>query len=117
MDIINSDTYVTVPRLPRSVLEVSKKMLTESSKNSMAAIVENEAGWLLLSSLLASMPKEVSCFTVIFVLLALLILLSSFHAHMHTCPASAQAMHAHTLACSCPERRLAHNPFAPFCTI
>ncbi|KAL6961018.1 hypothetical protein U1Q18_038781 [Sarracenia purpurea var. burkii] len=45
-------------RLPRSILEVSKKMLTESSRNPMAAIVEKEAGWLLLSSLLASMPNE-----------------------------------------------------------
>ncbi|KAK2986819.1 hypothetical protein RJ640_011044 [Escallonia rubra] len=45
-------------RLPRSVLEASKKMLTESSRNSMVATVEKEAGWLLLSSLLASMPKE-----------------------------------------------------------
>ncbi|KAK9272135.1 hypothetical protein L1049_002505 [Liquidambar formosana] len=45
-------------RLPRSVLEVSKKMLTESSRNPVAAIVEKEAGWLLLSSLLASMLKE-----------------------------------------------------------
>ncbi|XP_058187917.1 protein SWEETIE-like isoform X1 [Rhododendron vialii] len=45
-------------RLPRSVLEVSKKMLTESSRNPAAATVETEAGWLLLSSLLASMPKE-----------------------------------------------------------
>ncbi|KAG6716276.1 hypothetical protein I3842_04G041200 [Carya illinoinensis] len=45
-------------RLPRSVLEVSKKMLTEPSRNLVAAAVEKEAGWLLLSSLLASMPKE-----------------------------------------------------------
>ncbi|KAK3212082.1 hypothetical protein Dsin_016788 [Dipteronia sinensis] len=45
-------------RLPKLVLEVSKKMLTESSKNAMVATVEKEAGWLLLSSLLASMPKE-----------------------------------------------------------
>ncbi|KAM7524202.1 hypothetical protein LguiA_014104 [Lonicera macranthoides] len=45
-------------RLPRSVLEVSKKMLIESSRNPMVATVEKEAGWLLLSSLLASMPKE-----------------------------------------------------------
>ncbi|KAA8530559.1 hypothetical protein F0562_005268 [Nyssa sinensis] len=45
-------------RLPRSVLEVSKKMLTEDSRNPMATTVEKEAGWLLLSSLLASMPKE-----------------------------------------------------------
>ncbi|PSR87811.1 HEAT repeat-containing protein isoform 1 [Actinidia chinensis var. chinensis] len=45
-------------RLPKSVLEVSKKMLTESSRNPMAATVEKEAGLLLLSSLLASLPKE-----------------------------------------------------------
>ncbi|CAN6577655.1 unnamed protein product [Malus baccata var. baccata] len=45
-------------RLPRSILEVSKKMLTESSRNPQAATIEKEAGWLLLSSLLASMPKE-----------------------------------------------------------
>ncbi|KAM7267217.1 hypothetical protein ACFE04_009383 [Oxalis oulophora] len=45
-------------RFPRSVLEVSKKMLTESSRNPVAALSEKEAGWLLLSSLLASMPKE-----------------------------------------------------------
>lgn len=41
------------------MLEVSKKMLTESSRNPVASTVEKEAGWLLLSSLLASMPKEV----------------------------------------------------------
>uniref|UniRef100_A0A6N2NIE1 Uncharacterized protein n=1 Tax=Salix viminalis TaxID=40686 RepID=A0A6N2NIE1_SALVM len=45
-------------RLPRSVLELSKKMLTESSRNPVAAIAEKEAGWLLLSSLLSSMPKQ-----------------------------------------------------------
>ncbi|KAI9153290.1 hypothetical protein LWI28_008916 [Acer negundo] len=45
-------------RLPKLVLEVAKKMLTDSSKNAMVATVEKEAGWLLLSSLLASMPKE-----------------------------------------------------------
>lgn len=45
-------------RLPRSVLEVSKKMLSESNRNPVVATVEKEAGWLLLSSLLASMPKE-----------------------------------------------------------
>ncbi|CAK7344401.1 unnamed protein product [Dovyalis caffra] len=45
-------------RLPRSVLELSKKMLTESSRNPIAAAVEKEAGWLLLSSLLSSMPKQ-----------------------------------------------------------
>jgi hypothetical protein len=41
------------------VLEVSKKMLIESSRNPVAATVEKEAGWLLLSSLLDSMQKEV----------------------------------------------------------
>ncbi|KAJ8751677.1 hypothetical protein K2173_025839 [Erythroxylum novogranatense] len=45
-------------RLPRSILEVLKKMLTESSRNPLAATVEKEAGWLLLSSLLSSMPKQ-----------------------------------------------------------
>ncbi|XP_049385527.1 protein SWEETIE isoform X1 [Solanum stenotomum] len=45
-------------RLPRSVLELSKKMIMESSRNPMAAAVEKEAGWMLLSSLLACMPKE-----------------------------------------------------------
>ncbi|KAK1357514.1 HEAT repeat-containing protein 5B [Heracleum sosnowskyi] len=45
-------------RLPRSVLDVSKEMLTKSSRNPVVATVEKEAGWLLLSSLLASMPKE-----------------------------------------------------------
>ncbi|AAD10656.1 Unknown protein [Arabidopsis thaliana] len=45
-------------RLPRSVLEVSKKMLTESRRNVTVASSEKEAGWLLLSSLLNSMPKE-----------------------------------------------------------
>lgn len=45
-------------RLPSSVLEVSKKMLIESSRNPIAAAVEKEAGWTLVSALLASMPKE-----------------------------------------------------------
>ncbi|XVF20554.1 hypothetical protein REPUB_Repub12eG0010500 [Reevesia pubescens] len=45
-------------RLPKSVLEVSKKLLTESSRIAVTATVEEEAGWLLLSSLLSSMPKE-----------------------------------------------------------
>ncbi|XVE72050.1 hypothetical protein DITRI_Ditri11bG0007500 [Diplodiscus trichospermus] len=45
-------------RLPKSVLEVSKKLLTESSRNAVAATVEEESGWLLLSSLLSSMLKE-----------------------------------------------------------
>nr|XP_009791635.1 PREDICTED: HEAT repeat-containing protein 5B-like isoform X2 [Nicotiana sylvestris] len=45
-------------RLPRSVVELSKKMIMESSRNPMAASVEKEAGWMLLSSLLACMPKE-----------------------------------------------------------
>ncbi|KNA19796.1 hypothetical protein SOVF_058220 [Spinacia oleracea] len=45
-------------RLPHSVLEVSQKMLTESSRNPGAATVEKEAGWLLIASLLASIPKE-----------------------------------------------------------
>lgn len=41
------------------MLEVSKKMLTESRRNITVASSEKEAGWLLLSSLLNSMPKEV----------------------------------------------------------
>ncbi|XP_027929548.1 protein SWEETIE isoform X2 [Vigna unguiculata] len=45
-------------RLPGLVFGVSKKMLTEDSRNPVAATVEKEAGWLLLSSLLASIPKE-----------------------------------------------------------
>lgn len=47
-------------RLPRSVLEVSKKMLIESNRNPVAATVEKQAGWFLLSSLLASLPREVN---------------------------------------------------------
>ncbi|KAG9458284.1 hypothetical protein H6P81_002792 [Aristolochia fimbriata] len=43
-------------QLPKSVFNVSKKMLTEFRPNS--AKVEKEAGWLLLASLIASMPKE-----------------------------------------------------------
>ncbi|KMT18503.1 hypothetical protein BVRB_2g026440 isoform A [Beta vulgaris subsp. vulgaris] len=45
-------------RLPHSVLEVSQKMLTVSNRNPGAATVEKEAGWLLLASVLASIPKE-----------------------------------------------------------
>ncbi|CDP02785.1 unnamed protein product [Coffea canephora] len=45
-------------RLPRSILEVSKKMLMESSRNHVAAAVEKEAGWTLVASLLASIPRE-----------------------------------------------------------
>ncbi|KAJ4850066.1 hypothetical protein Tsubulata_019358 [Turnera subulata] len=45
-------------RLPKLVLELSKKMLTESGRNPVAAVVEKEAGWLLLSALLYSMPKQ-----------------------------------------------------------
>lgn len=56
----------TMNRLPRSVLEVSKRMLTEPSRNPVAAIVEKEAGWLLLSSLLSSLTKEVkSCLHIV----------------------------------------------------
>ncbi|KAK3035229.1 hypothetical protein RJ639_033863 [Escallonia herrerae] len=61
--IESSCTSLEPKRLPRSVLEASKKMLTESSRNSIVATVEKEAGWLLLSSLLASMPKEVNIYT------------------------------------------------------
>ena len=56
----------SIGRLPRSVFEVSKKMLLESSRNPVAATVEREAGWLLLASLIASMPKKVLVFLVIF---------------------------------------------------
>ncbi|KAI3726462.1 hypothetical protein L1987_66259 [Smallanthus sonchifolius] len=45
-------------RLPRTMLDVARKMLTEASRNPVVATVEKEAGWLLLSSLLSSMPKE-----------------------------------------------------------
>ncbi|KQK18234.1 hypothetical protein BRADI_1g39436v3 [Brachypodium distachyon] len=45
-------------RLPKSVLELSKKMLNGFSRNPVAATIQREAGWLLLASLLASMPKE-----------------------------------------------------------
>ncbi|PHU25263.1 Protein IQ-DOMAIN 1 [Capsicum chinense] len=45
-------------RLPRSVLELSKKMIIESSRNPVAAAVEKEAGWMLLSSLLACMHAK-----------------------------------------------------------
>ncbi|XP_071711040.1 protein SWEETIE [Rutidosis leptorrhynchoides] len=45
-------------RLPRTMLDVARKMLTEGSHNPLVSTVEKEAGWLLLSSLLSSMPKE-----------------------------------------------------------
>ncbi|MCL7033976.1 hypothetical protein MKW94_027185 [Papaver nudicaule] len=45
-------------KLPKLVLDVSKKLLTEYSRNPVAATAKNEAGWLLLASLIASMPKE-----------------------------------------------------------
>ncbi|XP_076960722.1 protein SWEETIE-like [Bidens hawaiensis] len=45
-------------RLPRTMLDVARKMLTEASRSPVVATVEKEAGWLLLSSLLSSMPKE-----------------------------------------------------------
>ncbi|PKA52839.1 hypothetical protein AXF42_Ash001820 [Apostasia shenzhenica] len=45
-------------RLPKSILEVSKKLLTEFSRDPTAATVEMESGWLLLASLIGSMPKE-----------------------------------------------------------
>lgn len=69
--IINSNIHVTVPRLPRSVLEVSRKMLSESSRNPVVAAVEKEAGWFLLSSLLASMPREVYSYFYILKLLSI----------------------------------------------
>lgn len=49
----------TMVRLPISVLDTSKSMLLQSTRNSVASAVEKEAGWVLLSSLLASMPKQV----------------------------------------------------------
>ncbi|KAJ4781926.1 HEAT repeat-containing protein [Rhynchospora pubera] len=45
-------------RLPKSVFEVSKEMLNTASRNLVAATAVREAGWLLLSSLVSSMPKE-----------------------------------------------------------
>ncbi|CAM9003710.1 unnamed protein product, partial [Rhodiola kirilowii] len=45
-------------RLPKSVLQLSKAMITEYSRNPEAAAVEQQTGWTLLSSLLATMPKE-----------------------------------------------------------
>lgn len=57
--ILNSNILVTVPRLPKLVLEVSRKMLSESRRNPVVAAVEKEAGWFLLSSLLGSLQREV----------------------------------------------------------
>ncbi|PHT54849.1 Dihydroflavonol-4-reductase [Capsicum baccatum] len=57
--------YYVPTELPRSVLELSKKMIIESSRNPMAAAVEKEAGWMLLSSLLACMPKEDQVFDIL----------------------------------------------------
>ncbi|PIA63576.1 hypothetical protein AQUCO_00201132v1 [Aquilegia coerulea] len=45
-------------RLPQSVLDVAKKLLNECSRNAIASLVEKEAGWLLLASLINSIPKE-----------------------------------------------------------
>ncbi|KAF5184416.1 Sweetie-like protein [Thalictrum thalictroides] len=45
-------------RLPQSVLDVAKKLLNEFSRNAIASLVEKEAGWLLLASLINSIPKE-----------------------------------------------------------
>ncbi|KAK1263806.1 hypothetical protein QJS04_geneDACA011908 [Acorus gramineus] len=45
-------------RLPKSVLDLSKKIITEYSRNAMAATMQKEAGWVLLASLISSMPKE-----------------------------------------------------------
>ncbi|KMZ69414.1 HEAT repeat-containing protein [Zostera marina] len=45
-------------KLPRSLFDVSKKMLTEYSRNHVVARMEKEVGWQLLASLIASMPKE-----------------------------------------------------------
>ncbi|XP_031496740.1 protein SWEETIE isoform X2 [Nymphaea colorata] len=46
-------------RLQKAAFEVAKDMITECSSNPIAAAVEKEAGWLLLASSIASMPKEV----------------------------------------------------------
>lgn len=61
-------TFLCVHRLPRTMLDVARKMLTEASHNPVVSTVEKEAGWLLLSSLLSSMPKEVSVFALSIVL-------------------------------------------------
>lgn len=53
-------------RLLQSVLDVLKKMLLQSSPNPVAHTVEKQAGWSLLSSLLASMPKEVEYIPFVF---------------------------------------------------
>ncbi|KAK4416508.1 protein SWEETIE [Sesamum alatum] len=45
-------------KLPKSVLEICKNLLTQSSRNPAAAAVEKEAGWNLLSSLLTSVSRE-----------------------------------------------------------
>ncbi|KAK4799124.1 hypothetical protein SAY86_024489 [Trapa natans] len=45
-------------RLPQSVFDLTKKMLLQSTRSPAAYTVEKQAGWLLLSSLLSSMPKE-----------------------------------------------------------
>ncbi|CAI9296047.1 unnamed protein product [Lactuca saligna] len=45
-------------RFPRTLLDVARKMLIEASRNTVVATVEKEVGWLLLPSLLTSMPKE-----------------------------------------------------------
>ncbi|KAJ3692210.1 hypothetical protein LUZ60_012560 [Juncus effusus] len=45
-------------RLPKSVFEVAKKMLNTVSRNPVASAAVKEAGWLLLASLVSSMPKE-----------------------------------------------------------
>ncbi|KAL0332487.1 UNVERIFIED_CONTAM: protein SWEETIE [Sesamum calycinum] len=45
-------------KLPKSVLEVCKNLLMQSNRNPVAAAVEKEAGWNLLSSLLTSVSRE-----------------------------------------------------------
>ncbi|KAL0378079.1 UNVERIFIED_CONTAM: protein SWEETIE [Sesamum radiatum] len=45
-------------KLPKSVLEVCRNLLMQSNRNPVAAAVEKEAGWNLLSSLLTSVSRE-----------------------------------------------------------
>ncbi|XP_057828164.2 protein SWEETIE isoform X1 [Cryptomeria japonica] len=45
-------------RLPLAILEISKKLLLESSRNPVSAGVEKEAGWMLLAAVISSMSKD-----------------------------------------------------------
>ncbi|KAF3783314.1 hypothetical protein EJ110_NYTH30338 [Nymphaea thermarum] len=57
--------------LHKAAFEVAKNMITECSSNPIAAAVEKEAGWLLVASSVASMPKEVVLNAQVFDILAL----------------------------------------------